>query len=85
MTCLTCTHSAGRDSADAERDRTLRAMADLGLINCTLSPMRASFRAFDSQCGAFKPLDARAAQARIEWRASRAAVSRETMRTQDPS
>lgn len=71
MACLTCSNGALRDKLDPKRDRTLRDMAAQGLINCTLSPFRAGFRGFDNQCGAFKPIAAKAAEARVQWRDTR--------------
>lgn len=72
VTCLTCTHATATDKINRERNASLRAMAKLGYVNCTLTPGRAGFRAFDHRCHTFNPLDADAAAKRLQWRAQQA-------------
>lgn len=56
MTCLVCVHSSARDKVDIKRDRTLREMFALGMINCIKSEGRATFHSFDHRCEMFSPL-----------------------------
>lgn len=69
--CLTCKHGAIGDQADAERNRTLRAFAKMGMVNCLLSPARASFRSMRHCCGAFVAGPEEVTAARVEWARSR--------------
>lgn len=63
-TCLTCTHAAMRDRRDAKRNEILAQMARLGLINCTKSPLRATFHAFGDSCKRWQQADAKTIEAR---------------------
>lgn len=65
--CITCSHGALRDRTDADRDKSLRRMAAQRFINCTLSPLKATFRSFSSTCKKFAPADEATAVARVSW------------------
>lgn len=69
--CLTCHHSTLRDQGDEKRDRSLRAMARLGWVNCGDSPGRSLFKPFAGMCEKFAPLEPEAARRRQEWADSR--------------
>lgn len=75
--CLTCDNGAIGDRSDVERHKILRSMLELGLVNCLLSPFRASFRSMNHCCGAFKPASEDVAAARVRWVEKRS-VPRET-------
>lgn len=69
--CLTCRHAALRDPGEPARDKTLRAMAALGFVNCGLSAFRASFLAFGATCERWAAGDAKTTAARLAWAESK--------------
>lgn len=73
--CLTCHHSTLRDKDDEKRDRSLRAMARAGFINCLASEGRALFKPFGARCGKFAPLEPESASKRVEWASKTGMVS----------
>lgn len=77
-TCIACFHGAMRDGADADRDKALRRMALQGFINCTISPLRATFRAFGGSCAKWAATTPEALRARQEWAAKHTSGSTES-------
>lgn len=63
-TCLSCHHAAMRDRRDVERNKVLASMAQLGAINCTKSPFRATFHAFGHSCKRWQQADTKTIEAR---------------------
>jgi hypothetical protein len=49
MNCLDCKHAALRDQRNQDRDKTLKRMARLGMLNCTKSYYQASFKRWDQE------------------------------------
>ncbi len=67
MSCLTCAHAALRDQSDEPRDRVLRRMAAMGLLNCSLSNLRAGFFPLMHVCPRYQPAAPDIAAARQAW------------------
>lgn len=72
MSCLLCTHGALRGEAwDADRDRHVRRCAALGMVNCKLSPFKASFHHAEHVCPRYVPASQQVRQARLQWVANK--------------
>lgn len=67
--CIDCAHGALRDQSDQKRDQMLRGMAKLGMVNCSLSMLRACFTAAtrEHECDRFLPAQADVVAKRVAF------------------
>lgn len=67
--CVDCKHGAMRDDSDAKRHASLSGMAKLGMVNCSVSTMRAMFTAWDHAhpCKQFARASDETIEARVRW------------------
>lgn len=67
--CIDCAHGALRDQSDQKRDQMLRGMSKLGMVNCSLSSMRACFTAAtrEHDCKTFAPAKPDVVAKRVEF------------------
>lgn len=67
MPCIDCAHGSLRDAHKPDRDRTLKAMAKRGFVNCGRSDHGASFHPAEHECSGWAALPVEAASARRDW------------------